>query len=150
LDELIAHYGDITSNTFFSQLINLRKRCPITKNIQQFKKLCLRVKNIPKDNFLDLFMGTLKESIQHEVHLFVPKSLECAFILARKVEGKNMDTRRVATNNYGEHDAPSSNLTQPMRLKPQKIDERRANGLCFNCDRKYSKGHKYSENNYST
>ena len=28
----------------------------------------------------------------------------------------------------------------------QQLDERRAKGLCFNCDRKYSKGHKCGEN----
>jgi hypothetical protein len=111
MDELISHYGDIKSNTFFSQLINLRQKGPITEHIQQFQKLSLRVKNIPEDNLLDLFMGTLKENIQHEVHLFEPKSLEKAFSMERKVENKNMATRRVATNNYREHHVPSPNLT---------------------------------------
>jgi hypothetical protein len=67
------------------------------------------------------------------------------FSVERKVEGKNMATRRVATNNYRENHAPSSNLTQPMRLTPQKMDEIREKGLCFNCDKKYSKGHKCGE-----
>jgi hypothetical protein len=65
-------------------------------------------------------MGTLKESIQHEVCLFEPKSLEHTFIVARKVESKNMATRRVVTNNYREKHAPSPNPTQPTRLTPQK------------------------------
>jgi hypothetical protein len=30
-------------------------------------------------------------------------------------------------------------------LKPQQIDERREKGPCFNCDSKYSKGHKCGE-----
>jgi hypothetical protein len=145
MDELIAHYGDIKRNTFFSQLINLQQRGPITEHIQQFQKLSLRVKNILEDNLLDLFMGTLKESIQHEVHLFEPKSLEHAFSMERKVESKNMATRRVVTNNYRENHAPSPNLTQPTRLTPQQMDERREKGLCFNCDNKYSKGHKCGE-----
>jgi hypothetical protein len=90
-------------------------------------------------------MGTLKENIQHEVCLFEPKSLEKAFSMERKVENKNMATRRVATNNYREHHVPSPNLTQPTRLTPQQMDERREKGLCFNCDNKYSKGHKCGE-----
>jgi hypothetical protein len=65
-DELIAHYGDIKSNTFFSELINLRQKGPITKHIQQFQNLSLRVKKISEDDLLDLFMDTLKENIQHE------------------------------------------------------------------------------------
>jgi hypothetical protein len=91
-------------------------------------------------------MGTLNKSIQHEVHLFKPKSLEHAFSVARKVESKNMATRRMATNNYREHHAPSPNLTQPTRLTPPQMDERREKVSCFNCDSKYSKGHKCSEN----
>jgi hypothetical protein len=56
-------------------------------------------------------MGTLKEIIQYEVCLFKPKSLKHASSVARKVESKNMATRRVDTNNYREHRDPSPNLT---------------------------------------
>jgi hypothetical protein len=72
--------------------------------------------------------------------------LENSFSVARKFESKNMATRRVATNNYREHHVPSPNLTQPTRLTPQQMDEIREKGLCFNCDKKYSKGHKCGEN----
>ena len=88
-------------------------------------------------------MGTLKENIQHEVCLLEPKSLEKAFSMERKVENKNMATRRVAIDNYKEHHVPSH---KPSRMTPQQMDERREKGLCFNCDSKYSKGHKCGEN----
>jgi hypothetical protein len=65
--------------------------------------------------------------------------------MARKVESKNMATRRVIFNNYRENHAPSPNLTQPTRLKHYQMDERRAKELCFNYDRKYSKGYKFGE-----
>jgi hypothetical protein len=68
MDELILDYWDIKISTFFRKLIKLRKKGPITKNIQQFQKPSLMVKNIHEDTFLNLFMGTLKENIQHEVH----------------------------------------------------------------------------------
>jgi hypothetical protein len=82
-------------------------------------------------------MGTLKESIQHEVCLLEPKSLDKDFSVEKRVESKNMATRRVATNTYREHNVPTPNLTQPTRLTPQQMDERREKGLCFNCDNKY-------------
>ena len=63
-------------------------------------------------------MGTLKEIIKHEVHLIEPKSLDHAFNVAKKVESKNMATRRVVTNNYRDNHDPSPNLTQPRRLTP--------------------------------
>ena len=36
-------------------------------------------------------------------------------------------------------------LPQPTSLTPQQIEEKREKGLCFNCDSKYSRGHKCSE-----
>jgi hypothetical protein len=73
--------------------------------------------------------------------------LENAFRVARNVESKNMemDIRRTNPNIYRENNAPSSKTPQPTRLTPQQLDERNAKGLCFNCDSKYSKGHKCGE-----
>jgi hypothetical protein len=73
--------------------------------------------------------------------------LKNAFKVARNVESKNMAmaTRRTNPNIYRENNAPSYKTPQPTRLKPQKLEERKAKGLCFNCDNKYSKGHKCGE-----
>ena len=143
---MIAHYGDINNNTFFSQLVNLKKQGSVTDNIKQFQQLSLTVKNISKDNLLDLFIGTLKDNIQHEMHLFEPSSLEKAFMMERKVENINiaMTTRNAFSNTYRENNIPSSK--QPQRLTPQQLDERREKGLCFNCDINYSNGHKCNNN----
>jgi hypothetical protein len=92
-------------------------------------------------------MGNLKENIQHEVHLLEPKPLEQYFNMARKVENKNMATIRAATDNSRDYHVPSP---KPTRLTPQQMDERRAKGLCFNCDSKYSMGHKCNEKTYFT
>jgi hypothetical protein len=73
--------------------------------------------------------------------------LENAFRVARNVESKNMAmaTRRTNPNNYRENNDPSSKTPQPTRLTPQQLEERKEKGLCFNCDNKYSKGHKCGE-----
>ena len=101
--------------------------------------------NILEYNLLDLFIGALKDKIQHEVHLFEPSSLDKAFMMERKVENKNMamTTRKAFSNTYRENNVPSSK--PPQRLKPQKLDERRQKGLFFNRAHKYSKGHKCNE-----
>ena len=87
-----------------------------------FQKLSLKVKNISKDNLLNLLIGTLKDKIQHEVHLFEPSSLEKDFMMERKVESKNMamTTRKGFSNTYRENNVPSSK--PPQRLTPQKLD----------------------------
>ena len=69
------------------------------------------MKNIWEHNLLYLFIGALKDKIQHEVRLFEPPSLEKEFMMERKVEGENMvvDTRNTTSNTYRENEIPSSN-----------------------------------------
>ena len=47
-EEIIAHYEDTKSNTFFSQLINLKQKGSMMEHIENFKKLNIRVKDIPR------------------------------------------------------------------------------------------------------
>eukprot|EP00253_Pinus_taeda_P032580 PITA_32580 len=109
-EELMAHYEDTKSNTFFSQLISLKQKGPIMEHIEEFQKLNIRVKDIIEERRIDVFIGSLKDNIQHDVRLWEPDSLEKAF-----------------------------------RLKPQQLEEKIAKGLCYNCDSKYTKGHKCAE-----
>jgi hypothetical protein len=104
--------------------------------------LNIKVTYIPDEHLIDVFIGTLKDNIQHEVRVWEPKSLENAFKVARNVESKNMAmaTRMTNPNIYRENNAPSSKTPQPTKLTPQQLEERKAKGLCFNCDSKYSKG----------
>ena len=106
------------------------------------------MEGILDDKLLDLFIGTLKDNIQHEVHLFELTSLEKDFMVVRKVESKNlaMATRRTTPNTSKESNVPLVNTRQPTRLTPQQLEEIRAKCLCFNYDNEYSKGHNCGEN----
>jgi hypothetical protein len=147
MEEMIAHYEDTRSNTFFSQLINLKQKGLVTEHIENFQRLNIKVTDIPDEHLIDVFKGTLKDNIQHEVLLWEPKSLENAFKVARNVESKNMAmaTRRSNPNIYRENNSPSYKTPQPKSLTPQQLEERKEKGLCFNCDSKYNKGHKCGE-----
>ena len=129
--EMIAYQDDVKTNSFFTQLINIRQKGPVIEHIQHFQKLSLRVEGIVDDKLLDLFIGTLKDNIQHEVRLFEPTSLEKDFMVARKVESKTfaMDTRRTTPNTSKESNVPSTNTPQPTRLTPQQMNEIRAKGF---------------------
>ena len=143
---MISYHDDIKSNYLFTQLINLRQKGLVREHLQQFQKSSLGVDGILDDKLLNLFIETLKDNIQHEVHLFEPTSLDKDFMVARKDERKKMamDTKRTTSHTYKENNVPSSNPTQ--RLTPQHLNERKEKILCFNCDNKYSTRHKYSEN----
>ena len=67
------------------------------------------------------------------------------FRVARNVERKIIATRRSTTHNYKDGSVVAPSLPQPTKLTPQQLDERRAKGLCFNYDNKYSKRHKCTE-----
>jgi hypothetical protein len=144
---MIAHYEDTRSNTFFSQLINLKQKAPVVEHIEKFQRLNIKVTYIPNEHLIYVFIGNLKDNIQHEVCLWEPKSLENAFRVERNVESKNMAmaTRRTTPKIYRENNVPSSKPPQPTRLTPQQLEEIKSKGLCFNCYNNYSKGHKCGE-----
>jgi hypothetical protein len=127
MEEMIAHYEDTRINTFFSQLINLKQKGSIIEHIENFQRLNIKVIDIPDEHLIDVFIGTLRGNIQHEVCLWEPKSLENAFRVARNVESKNMAmaTRRTNPNIHRENNAPSSKTPQPTSLTPQKLEERK-------------------------
>ena len=68
-EELAVDYEDTKRNTFFSQLISLKQKGSIVEHIEEFQKLNIRVKNILEEHRIDVFIGTLKDNIQHDVHL---------------------------------------------------------------------------------
>ena len=128
-------------------MINLKQKGSVIEHIENFQRLNIKVINIPNEHLIDVFIGTLKDNIQHEVRTWEPKSLENAFRVARNVESKNMAmaTRMTNPNSYRENNAPSSKKPQPTRLTPQQLEERKEKCLWFNCDKKYYKGHKGGE-----
>ena len=56
-----------------------------------------------------------------------------------------MATRKPTTHIYKDGRVATPRLPQPTRLTPQQLQEKRAKGLCYSCDRKYAKGHKCDE-----
>jgi hypothetical protein len=146
-EEMIAYYEYTRSNTLFGQLINLKKKSSFVEHIENFKRLNIKVTNTPYEHPIYVLIGNLKDNIQHEVLLWEPKSFENAFRVVRNVESKNMAmaTRRTTPNIYQENNVHYSKPPQPTRLTPQQLEEIKEKGLCFNCDNKYSKGHKCGE-----
>ena len=143
---MIAHYEDTKSNTLFSQLINLKQKGSVVEHIEDFQKLNIRVTDIPEEYKIDVLIGNLKDNIQHEVHVWEPDSLEKAFMLARKIECKIMATRKAPTTHiYKDGSVYTPRFPQPTRLTPKQLEEKRAKGLCYSCDSKYTKGHKCAE-----
>ena len=70
----------------------------MVKHIEEFQKLNIRVTDILEEHKIDVFIGNLKDNIQHEVRVWEPDSLEKEFRLERKIECKIMVTRKTTTH----------------------------------------------------
>ena len=71
---MIAHYEDTKSNTFFSQSINLKQKGSVVEHIEDFQKLNIRVTDIREEHMIDVFIGTLRDNIQHKDRVREPDS----------------------------------------------------------------------------
>jgi len=61
------------------------------------------------------------------------------------VESKIMATRKSTPHNYNNQNVVSPSVPRPTRVTPQQLEEKRKKGLCYSCDRKCTKGHKFAE-----
>ena len=96
------------------------------EHIEHFQKLNIRVKDIPKEHTIDVFIGTLKDNVQHEVCLWELDSWEKSFRLERKMESKIMATKKPTTHNYKDGSVVATSLPQPIRLTPQQLEEKKS------------------------
>ena len=97
----------------------------MVEHLEDFQKLNIRVTDIPEEHMIDVFIGTLKNNIQHEVHLWEPNTLEKEFRLGRKIECKIMVTMKPTTHNYKDGSVATPRLPQPTKLSPQQLEEKR-------------------------
>jgi hypothetical protein len=111
----------------------------------EFLVLATRLDNLSEEYLLEAYMGGLKQDIKHELFLRKPQSIMEVMKNDRHIDGKNKDTHKYSVGGRDRFGGHKKTISQPTRLKPQQMDERRAKGLCFNYDRKYSKGHKCGE-----
>ena len=72
----------------------------MVEHIKDFQKFNIRVNDILEEHMIDVFIGTLKDNIQHEVRLWELHSLEKAFRLERKIERKIIPIRKPTTHIY--------------------------------------------------
>ena len=56
-----------------------------------------------------------------------------------------MAIRKPTTHNYKYGSVVAPSLPQPTRLTPEQLEEKKAKGLCYSCDSKYTEGHKCAE-----
>lgn len=144
---------------------NFAKLGLLRKYQTEFESLANRIIGLPTEFYLSCFISGLKPEIRREVQAFQPISLSHAISLAKLHEEKHNDRPTPLFNRRPETSSSQTSLQRPTprplltstptttplptktpppirKLSPAELQARRKKGLCYNCDDKYSPGHR--------
>ena len=116
---------------------------------QEFERLGNRVRGWTQKALIGTFMGGLKMEISDAIHMFKPRTLKEAISLAR-MKDDQLSRQRKFLRPSPSAQAPLA-LPPPTRASPaapirrlswDEMQKRRAQGLCFNCNDRFTAGHK--------
>ncbi|KAA8548911.1 hypothetical protein F0562_000595 [Nyssa sinensis] len=145
---LHSRYGPTQFYDFFGELTKLQQTGSVREYQTQFEKLLAKAGSLSQTQQVSCFVSGLKESIKADVLAGRPNSLSAAISLARLYEARNLSQRRAINSEVkkGEplnRSAATNRPTLPVRkMSPAEIAERREKGLCYNCNEKFSPGHR--------
>ncbi|KAK2971290.1 hypothetical protein RJ640_001316 [Escallonia rubra] len=146
IDELFERFGPTRYQDCFGELTKLQQTGTVKEYQTQFSRLLLRAGRLLPEQQVGCFVSGLKESLKADVQACKPATLSAAVGLARLYEARNQHTKKIATSetkkptNYRFNSSSSS--LPVKRLTPAELSERRAKGLCFNCNEKFGPGHR--------
>ena len=86
-------------------------------------------------------MGGLEPEIVEGIRMFKPKTLKEAISLARMKDDHLIRQKKVVPMSSTTSSIIKSSLTM-KQLSWQERQKRQTQGLCFNCDEKFTSGHK--------
>ncbi|XP_019450613.1 PREDICTED: uncharacterized protein LOC109352884 [Lupinus angustifolius] len=137
-----------------AELFKLRQFGLVAEYQKQFERLCNRIWGLSQETILNCFLSRLSPEIRRELSILRPTSVSDALGLAKLVEAMVKDSGRtyprpnrvVGPSNLGSTQgvyAPSVPPPLPIRrLSIPQMQERRAQGFCYNCDEKFHPGHR--------
>lgn len=150
---LELRFGPSSYDNYQAELFKLKQTGSVSDYQSNFEKLCNRVYGLSPDALLNCFISGLNSEIQKEIAILKPSTITQALGLAKLIEAKLKDSKPKPfrpssfsnpTNRV--HTTPTTPSTSlPIKkLTPAQMQERRAQGLCYNCDDKFIPGHKCS------
>ncbi|KAH9745476.1 hypothetical protein KPL70_004085 [Citrus sinensis] len=137
---LNQRYEATSFQDFFGELIKLRQVGSVNEYQTQFERLLAKVGHLPQNRQISCFISGLHDSIKANVLACCPTTLSSAIGLACLYEARNLSQRRsMQTSNQNTY----RNSSIPVRrLSQAELQERRAKGLCYNCNEKFVPGHR--------
>nr|KYP38859.1 hypothetical protein KK1_039872 [Cajanus cajan] len=161
---LKLRFGPSTYENHQGSLFKLKQASSVADYQANFEKLCNKTVGLSHDNLLNCFLSGLSPLIERELKILKPQTLTQAIGMAKLVEEKLLDVKPkfprplMTTINTTSPFSNSSRPTTPQNSTPpplishpklpikkfttQQMQERRALGICYNCDEKFVPGHK--------
>lgn len=143
-EELWARFGPSECENFDEALSRVKQQGNLRDYQREFEKLGNRVQGWTQKALVGTFMGGLKAEIADGIRMFKPQSLKEVTNLARMRDDQLTRQRR-------DIQPPSPHLTREVlatptspfkRLSWEEMQRKRAQGLCFHCNERFTAGHK--------
>ncbi|KAL5582355.1 hypothetical protein UlMin_014797 [Ulmus minor] len=145
-EELWARFGLTECEDFDEALSKVRQIGSLRDYQKEFERLGNRVHGWSQKALVGSFMGGLRSEISETIRMFKPKSLKEATSLARMKDEQLQRQRRISRPLLPIRTPlalpPTTKASPVKRLPWEEMQRRRAQGLCFNCDDKFTSGHR--------
>lgn len=154
---LEVRFGPSAYDNHQQALFKLKQTASVADYQHEFERLCNRVTGLSPIAIVDCFVSGLKFHIQSELVVHQPTSISQAIGLAKLIESKATVVRPFQTTKNPNQKPPLLPTPSPQllqrttptqtslpikRLTPPEMQQRRAQGLCFNCDERFHPGHR--------
>ncbi|XP_043725863.1 uncharacterized protein LOC122672458 [Telopea speciosissima] len=146
---LHARFGLTPFQDFFGELAKLQQTSSVRDYQAKFERILSKVGQLPPNRQISCFVSGLRDNIKVDVLAAQPATLSSAIGLARLFEAKNLSMRRsfppAEPRKFmvGNKEASNGGNTLPIkRMSIGEMQERRAKGLCYNCNEHFVPGHR--------
>ncbi|KAH9650339.1 hypothetical protein KPL70_026342 [Citrus sinensis] len=145
--ELWARFGPTDCEDFDEALSRVEQTDSLREYQKEFERLGNRVHGWSQKALVGTFMGGLKPEIAEDIQMFRPRTLKEVISLARMKDDQITRQRRLfqPPSNRAQPTLPPTQASPTMPVKRLPWDEmqrRRAQGLCFTCNERFTAGHK--------
>lgn len=150
-EELWASFGPSGCEDFDEALSEIKQARTLRDYQRQFEKLGNKVQGWTRKALVGTFMGGLKTEISEGIQMFKPQSLKEVINLTRMRDEQLTRQRRFIRPPPPKtplalrppNRVTPANLSTPLRrFSWEEMQRRRVQGLCFNCNERFTAGHK--------
>ncbi|CAA0811981.1 Unknown protein, partial [Striga hermonthica] len=163
IDVISARFEELRETKIISEFNKLRLKGSYEEYVEKFEELnaCMQILGkYSEEYFIASFISWLAEELQAFIHIFEPSSLLQTIELGRQqlltleaITRKVRNQSRPPVSSYPQNQRKFENQNQKSTpaatprtttklLSSSEMAERREKGLCYNCDEKFTFGHR--------